>query len=209
VSPPNVTDAKDAKTADNGTRPPRDPGPWVVLALCLLGVAYLASIVAGLTPEDRRLGQAELLLLGLLLLLASGLLKGLEQLAWTKEGLQLKWKREIEAEQTRLSREVETLRFVLGHLVPDAEAGHLERLALGDPFPYRRHPAFDAELRHLRSLGFVEPVPGSPPEIAQLPAEGPDLRRRYRITTRGIKYLDLKRQAREADAGERAEPPPG
>lgn len=53
------------------------------------------------------------------------------------------------------------------NLVDDYELKHLRKLASDTPFNYRKHPSFERELRHLRTLCFIENFPGKQYLICQ------------------------------------------
>jgi hypothetical protein len=82
---------------------------------------------------------------------------------------------------------------VVNALATEHETVHLRKLALGQPFPFVRDETtsfFEAELRRLRSLGYID----SPPQksIETLIAEGGDARDHLRITPLGWRYLELR-----------------
>jgi len=82
---------------------------------------------------------------------------------------------------------------IVNALASEHEALHLRKLAAGQPFPFVRDETttfFEAELRRLRSLGYID----SPPQksIETLVSEGGDVRDHVRITPLGRQYLDLR-----------------
>jgi len=121
---------------------------WSTIAaegLCLIVLAYLLFVITGNIEEHDRLGVPEFALLALVLLYQFGLFKGLEHLVLTKDGLQAKWKKEIQEQRT----EIEKLRFLIGSLITGYEIEHLRKLAADAPYPFRRHTGFDKEIRNL------------------------------------------------------------
>lgn len=97
--------------------------------------------------------------------------------------------------QQRQSTEIDTLRFVISHLLTKYEVEHLRNLAGNEPFSFSRNRNFDNELRRLRDLGFIEHCPNTPFGIGSLPQTGDDLRRLLRSTKRGLEYLKLREDA--------------
>jgi hypothetical protein len=63
----------------------------------------------------------------------------------------------------------------------------LRKLASDAPFIYKRQPSFERELRHLRTLGFIENIPGK--TISHMPERG-DFKEQVRITEYSRNYLD-------------------
>lgn len=106
------------------------------------------------------------------------------------------WKlrfREVESEQERQSREIESLRFLVAHFLTEAEFTHLQKLAGNQPFHFQKSEFFDAELRHLRALGLIEGLPGR--GVRSMNNMGGDVKDHFRITRRGLDYLKLRREA--------------
>lgn len=79
-----------------------------------------------------------------------------------------------------------TTHFVVNSLLSYYEWQHLRRLANNETFNYNKQRSFEQELRHLRTLGFIENKPGI--QISSLPESG-DLRNFFTITERGKKYI--------------------
>jgi hypothetical protein len=97
---------------------------------------------------------------------------------------------EQKAEQERQKAEIESLRFLIESFVSPYELAHLQKLASGEPFPYRQSAVFEVELRRLRSLGMIENrVKGR--GIRSMSEEG-DLRDYFQITDKGRDYLRLR-----------------
>jgi hypothetical protein len=106
------------------------------------------------------------------------------------------WKlrfREVESEQERQSREIESLRFLVAHFLTEAEFTHLQKLAADQPFYFQKSTFFDAELRHLRALGLIEGLPGR--GVRSMNRMGGDVKEHFRINRRGLDYLRLRREA--------------
>jgi hypothetical protein len=111
-----------------------------------------------------------------------------------KQSLPFTLKR-IEDEQKEQRHEMEMIRFIISHLMSRYEVVHLERLAGDSPFPFKKRASFAQELCRLRDVGFIENHPGGP-GISQLPHEGDDLRRFFRVTEPGRQYLRFIGEAR-------------
>jgi hypothetical protein len=78
-------------------------------------------------------------------------------------------------------------------LAGEHEALHLRKLAVGQPFPFVRDQTtsfFEAELRRLRSHGYIECLPAK--SIETLLDQGGDVRDHVRITPLGRQYLELR-----------------
>ena len=95
------------------------------------------------------------------------------------------------------AKEIDTLQFLITHLVTDDEQTHLAKLAAGADFPvFDDTPAaFFDELHHLRALKFITGLPGK--GIRSLRAERGDVRDHFAITNVGRQYLDLAAEAGE------------
>lgn len=155
------------------------------LLLMVLAVAYVVAIPLGLVTI--RLGQGEVAVLAVVLLVNSGVLGELQELAISEKGVSLKLREQVR----RLQGEVEALRFLIKFFVNKYELDHLRKLAGDGAFPYERWVRFDEELRHLRALGLLETYPGQ--GITNMPASG-DLKEHLAITEDGRSYLRLRDQ---------------
>ena len=76
----------------------------------------------------------------------------------------------VETEQQRQKSEIDALSFVIAHFLPYYEAEHLAKLETTKEFPYRMHPGFEKEVRHLWELGFIRKK--SDFKILGMPQEG-------------------------------------
>jgi len=103
----------------------------------------------------------------------------------------------VEDRQDRQQQTIDALTFVVAHFLPDTEFGHLERLVSEQPFPYQMHAGFEAELRHLRALGFIK-TRREGIGIRSLPREG-NLREFFEVSSEGRTYLELRAAARDSD----------
>lgn len=83
-----------------------------------------------------------------------------------------------------------TTHFVVNSLLSHYEWQHLLKLARNETFNYHKQRSFEQELRHLRTLGFIETKPGI--QICSLPESG-DLRNFFFITERGKDYLKKRK----------------
>jgi hypothetical protein len=97
----------------------------------------------------------------------------------------------FEKEQQRQKEKIDVLSFLVIHFVPQVEFEHLTRLAAGQAFPYRMHPGFEKELRHLLGLHFVKKTHDF--KILRMPREG-DLQQYFAISDAGRTYLQLREQ---------------
>ena len=85
------------------------------------------------------------------------------------------------------------LRPLVHALVGEHECVHLRKLSSGQPFPFLRDGTtgfFEAELRRLRSLRFVEELPAR--SVDTLLSEGGDVRDHLFVTPLGRQYLALR-----------------
>jgi Predicted nucleotide-binding protein containing TIR-like domain len=104
----------------------------------------------------------------------------------------------VETEQQRQKSEIDALSFVIAHFLPFFEVEHLDKLKRDEKFPYRMHPGFEKELRHLWELGFIRKK--SDFKILGMPEEG-NLDDYFAITEQGQTYLALRDQVRSTHAG--------
>lgn len=171
---------------------------WLLIILTLLGCAYLIAIPFGLIKDaEQKLGTTEVIIFVVLLLLNAGFLERLVKIGISEKGLDLELKvEEVRQEQVRQQAEIDTLRFILSHLITRHELSHLSKLAYGEPFPYTKTKLFTTELRQLRALGFIENHPGK--YISSMPHKG-DVKDFFKITPRGEQYLQLKEQLGSED----------
>ena len=109
------------------------------------------------------------------------------------------WKvrfRELQGEQEKQKGDIESLKFLVGHFVTDAELHHLKKLADKQPFPFHQGPEtsfFEGELRRLRSLGLIAGKPHK--GVRSLLEQGGDVKDHFLITDAGRKYLELRSDA--------------
>lgn len=95
-----------------------------------------------------------------------------------------------QVEQQKQKSEIDSLRFLIGNFVTEAELKHLEKLAANRPFPFDKAPYFEVELRRLRSLGLIRNFADK--SISGMPQQG-NLQDYFAITDRGREYLELRR----------------
>lgn len=184
---------------------------WIILKIVtILGALYLVAIP--LDKVQNKFDQTDVVIFTLILLFSSGLIERLQELVVNKDGLtvkvnqlkaeQEKQKADIEANSGLIQRQVlapleqvtangllPEAGFLVKNLLNPYEWGHLKKLALGVPFPYKKQYEFEVELRRLRTLGFIQTKPGK--TIRGIPAEG-DLRDYLEITERGRDYIELR-----------------
>lgn len=85
------------------------------------------------------------------------------------------------------------LRPLVHALIGEHECLHLRKLSSGQPFPFLRDGTtafFEAELRRLRSLRFLEDMPTR--SVDTLLSEGGDVRDHLFVTPLGRQYLALR-----------------
>jgi len=100
--------------------------------------------------------------------------------------------RDLKQSVERQEDEIRALRFVVAHLIPDAELRVLERLA--GPEPYELVPQRDEFFNAsglLRGLGFIEPIPENWTEGFNM---NKDLKTLFRLSDRGREYLELRKK---------------
>jgi hypothetical protein len=107
----------------------------------VISVAAVALIVVHhIWPEAPVSDPATL---GLALLAVLPWLSGLVESAELPGGIKLKfWAREVQKEQDRQRKEIDTLKFLLVHFVTKYEIMHLTQLASDQPFLFTPSPAF-------------------------------------------------------------------
>ena len=81
-------------------------------------------------------------------------------------------------------KDLDEIRFVLQAMVTAQELSHLKNLAKGSTANYTRNDSLQAELRRLRSIGFIN----SKRYIAEMPDKF-DLAEWVELTDRGVDYL--------------------
>ncbi len=123
-----------------------------------LVILYVAGVVIGAIPEDRRLntGEAILFLAAGVTLLGALWPEILERLVRGKPGgveLELT---EIATKQQQQEAGLDDIRFVLTLLLPLTERKHLENLWAGFTQHYEGNSIVRAELRKLRTLQLIE-----------------------------------------------------
>jgi hypothetical protein len=108
------------------------------------------------------------------------------------------WKvrfRELKNEQEKQKSDIDSLKFLVGHFVTDAELRHLNKLASNHSFPFVSGPEtsfFEKELRRLRSFGLIAGHPGK--GVRSLMKHGGDVKDHFYITEVGRKYLELRNE---------------
>jgi hypothetical protein len=97
--------------------------------------------------------------------------------------------RDVANRQQEQERQLEIMRFLIGHFANPNEREHLRKLRDAAPFPYNRdetRPFFESELRRLLAVGLIQRLPGE--GIRTMGDEG-DLREYFTITEEGRRYL--------------------
>jgi hypothetical protein len=168
---------------------------FVIIAVTVLGIAYLAAIPFGKINNDRKFGIVEAILLGIILLFNSGLIQRLEKFVISEKGFEIQLE-QIQAKQDQQQLQIKTLEFLMTRFVTERELGHLWGLVLDKSFPYTKSSWFEAELRHLRAAGLIEGNPGV--TVADMPAAG-DVKDHFYITESGRAYLSYRQQFEQFD----------
>ncbi len=105
----------------------------------------------------------------------------------------------VHVEQLRQKTALEPiLQFLLEKFVSRLELTHLKKLGSDNPFPFKMSPTFEAELRHLLSLGLIKRLPNG--GIRKLFVTGDDVRKHLEITDSGKSYLVHLRELESADS---------
>jgi hypothetical protein len=184
---------------------------WVLLKIMtILGVLYLVAIPFG--RIHNKFDQTDIVIFALLLLFSSGLIDRLQELVVNKDGLTVKVNK-LQAEQQKQKADIEAnsgliqrqalapleqvtangsqlnTEILVKNLLNSYEWEHLNKLASGAPFPFKKQYDFEVELRRLRTLGFIQTKPDK--TILGIPSEG-DLRDYLEITERGKEYVKLR-----------------
>ena len=159
---------------------------WLLIALTLFGLAYLAAIPFDLLKRKFDLVDAAVFVA--LLIFNSGFLKRLGKLVIGSKGIELELQ-EVKIEQKKQRIEINTLRFLITSYVTEKEMVHLTKLANKEPFLYKKNAYFESELRRLRSLDFIRNLTGK--TVGGMPAEG-DLRDYFELTPKGSEYIQLR-----------------
>ncbi|BBD64069.1 hypothetical protein NIES4072_22690 [Nostoc commune NIES-4072] len=174
--------------------------------ISILVLSYLFFIPAKGLEKNRRLDTTEVGLLTIVLLLNSSVLERLEKLQFGSNGVELnlvhnKIKANIEASQKEskalallgtLIEDDENQRKFFDYLLDDGERTTLEHLFYAEKeqrqFPYKKEQSCEQRLRHLRVLGFIEPLTNY--QINELPPQS-NLRDYFKLTCTGKICLAL------------------
>ncbi|OKH76530.1 hypothetical protein EB75_02455 [Mycobacterium sp. ST-F2] len=106
--------------------------------------------------------------------------------------------RQLEGAVERQQSELDAMRFVVAHFLPDAEQRVLGRFASSEPFTLDLHSdEFFNASGTLRGLGFIEPIRDNWHEGFN---EHKDLKTLFRLTDSGREYLVLRSQSQEPTA---------
>ena len=113
-------------------------------------------------------------------------------------GLSVEGVKSGQEQQENTIKEIQT--FLVRHLISEHERGHLERLATGRHWPFRKDDTtkfFVDELRNLRSMGLIE---GQPQKgIRSLLRDGGDINTHFKIRPEGDEYLQLLEKSSEGE----------
>jgi hypothetical protein len=110
---------------------------------------------------------------------------------------------EVQRTVQQQGSEIAELKFLTANFIPHWEVAHLEKLANNEAFTVNLDqvsPSFENELRHLRSLGFIdhrENVHGRV-NITAFFKEGPQTKNvteYFQATESGRKYLDYRKRS--------------
>lgn len=148
-----------------------------------ISVAALTLLAVEMSEPGETLNAASL---GLLALAVLPWLSSLLESAKLPGGWELKF-REVEQEQKRQRREIETLKFLIEGYVTDYELVHLRKLASGEPFPFNHSESFRKELERLLAMGLIGRHEGK--GLRSLFQTGDDVQNHLAVTDRGRAYL--------------------
>lgn len=104
----------------------------------------------------------------------------------------------LEARQELQQGEIDAMRFVLAHFLPDDQLRVLSKFAA--PEPYELASAGEEFFRAknpLQSLGFIEPIPENWTE--EFNEGSKDLKTLMRLTDSGREYLELRKKSESSD----------
>ncbi len=187
-----------AKASDDQTKREFWLSRVITIAVTVFGTAYLIAIPLGGVNQDRRFGLVEALVLAIILLFNSGLIQRLESVAISDKGLSIQLQRLQSKQDKHQALLKSVVEFLINNFVSEYELKHLERLSDKGPTPFEKTYSFEAELRHLRSMGFIQTTnPGM--AIYQLPQAG-DLKDYFLVTDAGRSYLEFRKQFLELDS---------
>lgn len=186
---------------------------WPQLICSLLIIIYLLVRIFS-TEKQHSLTNGELVLFGVVLLFNSDIIKRLLALNISKDGVEVKLNemKELRKSQEGLEENQKTqglniqnlASFLIHNLITNDERKHLVKLQNNQAKNYSLPPWTETEIRRLSSLGFIEKVvsdeditkPGwfSLKELAERTKKESikvDLNDYYKITNKGIEYLNL------------------
>lgn len=163
--------------------------PMFLFGVPTLVLLYVAGIVLGAIPEDRRLNTGEAIVVFAAGVTLFGALwpEILERLAKVKlGGVEFELK-ELSKKQQQQEASLDDIRFVLTLLLPLTERKHLENLWAGFTQNYQGNNTVRTELRKLRTLQLIENM-----RPIQEIKDGTviDLKDFVRLTDAGRRYLE-------------------
>jgi hypothetical protein len=134
----------------------------IAVLLVVLTVAYIGAILVGLIPEDRRIDNVSLLIIGLTILVILLLLRP-ETFSRLKLlelfGFKMELLEEVKQTQEKQGTELESISLILPLLLPEVEQNHLLNLANRRTAGYKAGHTVQNEIRHLRSMGLIKMRP--------------------------------------------------
>ena len=163
----------------------------IAIGLLLAVAAYIAAIVGGRLPDDRRLGPADVGVMLVTAMVAVLLFhpEFLQRLSHFKFGNVEFELRKLQEDQKVQRDELDDLRFVLTLLLQEPEREHLRNLEAGKTQEYVGSHALRTELRKLRTLGLIQDCKGR--HISELVDNAKmDLSKIVELTERGQQYLE-------------------
>lgn len=205
-----IADRRDSSGHDGAPEASRSLR-WAPAAIgVVLVLVYLVLIPVGVIARDDRLGTAEGVLAGVLLvafLFAAQTSYTIKGLTIGSSGLVADFER-IEARQNVLEAEIRALQVTLTGLVTKFEVVHLEKLAAEGPATVRFGEIMQRELEHLDAMGFIRPTDLRGLNVVREHHGGGvddfDLKHYVEITGEGREYLALRAQLAARTARQRA-----
>ena len=160
----------------------------------LISAGALALLWTQIAAPQLRLDAVAL---GLVVLAVLPWLSSIIESAKLPGGWEVKF-REVEREQVKQREDLDlVLKFLLENFVSAHELVHLEKLAAGTPFPFKKSDAFEAELRRLLGLGLIARRRGK--GVRSLLQSGDDVQNHLEITARGREYLQHRSTLAKAE----------
>lgn len=163
------------------------PSVFSILALIYLACYIVAPGVQtkfNIGTLANPLGQNEIYLLMLIILLNSPLIRYLQKLSVGSKGISIEMQHKVE----EMEGKINALEFITGRFLTEAERVHLNNIFNRDPVIYTFTDLTKQELRRLRDLGFISSMGV---RIHNIPREKCDIHQYFKVEQAGIEYLKL------------------